>query len=96
MSCAVHAPKNSELILIFPRLKKLLLSADPFYGYAILAHEIGHIVKKHAQKNIKPLQTQLEADAFALSLGLGRELSAMLKEEEPSQENKKRLAALNQ
>jgi hypothetical protein len=94
MSAAFHQFKNREVVLIFPDLRKLLLSAQYLQGYAVLAHEFGHILHGHSEKEIHPLTAQLEADRFASELGFGEELFDLLRLEHPNTEIRERLAAL--
>jgi Zn-dependent protease with chaperone function len=70
--------RRENVILIFPRLYKLFLSAEYRQAQAILAHEIGHILLGHNRTSISLLQAQLEADAFAKELGLSDELAHAL------------------
>lgn len=95
LSCALSTIDNSYLTLIFPELEKYLLSASPEYGFAILAHEIGHIYYGHPERKIDPLEAQFEADKFAFDLGLGRELLMALKDFPPSDESLERISHLN-
>jgi hypothetical protein len=94
MSCSFHQFEGREIILIFPDLYRLLCSARNLEGHAVLAHEVAHVLYGHTRNAISPLQAQLEADAYALGLGLGEELSSVLLEEEPSEEISARLSAL--
>jgi hypothetical protein len=94
MSCAFHQFQGREVVLIFPDLRRLLLSAQFGQGYAILAHEVAHVLLGHSRKKIAPLQAQLEADRYASDLGFGEELCAVLGDEEAGDEIARRLAAL--
>ena len=78
MSCAITAPANASVILIFPGLYRILNAGDPSQAFAILAHELGHIVGSHSNRNISILSAQKEADAFACSLGFSEELKSLL------------------
>lgn len=80
--CAIGATQVDYLVIIFPNLLKLLQSAAPRAGQAILAHELGHLYYRHAEKNLSSLQAQIEADAFAYKLGYGKELEQILLEQE--------------
>lgn len=77
-SCAIGSTKEHHLVLIFPELKNLLLSASPTYALAILFHEFGHIYHGHTEKKIETLQAQIEADEFAFKHGYGEELHNIL------------------
>ncbi|MBI2522060.1 MAG: hypothetical protein HYV97_16705 [Bdellovibrio sp.] len=79
--CAIGATQADYLIIIFPNLLNFLHSAAPRIGQAILAHELGHLFNRHAEKSISPLQAQIEADAFAYRLGYGKELEQILLEQ---------------
>lgn len=94
MSCAFYQFAAREVVLVFPELKSLLLSSQYLEGYAILAHELGHIALGHSQKTIAPLTAQLEADRYASDLGFGEELFRVLRLEHPGDEIRERLAAL--
>ena len=78
LSCAITPPRNLHTIIVFPDLCKLLTSASLTSGLAILAHEIGHIVLRHSGSEIDQLKAQIEADAYAVRLGLGHELQDIL------------------
>ena len=78
MSCAVATPANATVVLIFPELLRSLNAADPSNGFAVLAHELGHIVHDHSKRRISPQAAQVEADAFACRLGYTEELLGML------------------
>jgi len=77
-SCSLNIPTNASAILVFPDLMKLLRSAAPEYGLAILAHELGHLIHEHALKSIDPFGAQLEADRYAFGLGYGVPLKELL------------------
>ena len=91
--CAIGATQADYLIIIFPNLLNYLQSAAPRVGQAILAHELGHLYYRHAEKTISPLEAQIEADEFAYQLGYGRELEQILIEQS-GMEIKVRLAYL--
>ena len=78
LSCAFSSMSNTDLIIIFPDLYKMLKFASPEQALAILAHELGHLVYKHSQKNISPINAQFEADSFAVGLGYEDELKEIL------------------
>ena len=94
MSCAFHQFQGREIVLVFPELLRLLHSSEYLQGFAILAHELGHIFHGHSQKEIDPIQAQLEADRYAANLGFAEELFAVLRVEGTSTEIRERLAAL--
>lgn len=68
-SCAFNATEKFDFIIIFPDLMKILKSASPERGIAILLHEAGHLILRHSTRNLSPLETQLEADAFCAQRG---------------------------
>lgn len=78
MSCAFHQFRGREVVLVFPDLYRLLLSAEFAQGQAILAHEFGHVILGHAHRATDDLTAQLEADAFAAELGYAEELAYAL------------------
>lgn len=78
LSCAIGKTGNHHLILVFPDLVKILRSASPDHGIAILAHELGHIYYQHTENKVETLKAQIEADDFAFELGYGEELQEIL------------------
>ncbi|MBK27048.1 MAG: hypothetical protein CME70_23795 [Halobacteriovorax sp.] len=94
LGTALGAKKNTHLILVYPDLIKMLTSGAPLMGVAVLAHELGHIVKGHSFKVIDPLQAQCEADEFAYEMGLGNELQEVLMDQKPNLETRTRIARL--
>lgn len=94
LGTALGAKKNTHLIIVYPDLVKMLTSGAPLMGVAVLAHELGHIVKGHSFKMIDPLQAQCEADEFAYEMGLGHELQEVLMDQGQSIETKTRIARL--
>lgn len=94
MSCAFHQFQRREIVLMFPDLIRLLQSPAFHQGYAILAHELGHVYHAHSSRIVNPLRAQIEADAYAATLGLAEELFDVLRLESPSSEIRERLAVL--
>jgi Zn-dependent protease with chaperone function len=94
LGTALGTKKNTHLILVYPDLVKMLTSGAPLMGVAVLAHELGHIVKGHSFKAIDPLQAQCEADQFAFEMGLGHELQEVLMDEVATIETRTRIARL--
>lgn len=94
LGTALGTKKNTHLILVYPDLVKMLKSGAPLMGVAVLAHELGHIVKGHSFKVIDPLQAQCEADEFAYEMGLGHELQEVLMDEVATIETRTRIARL--
>lgn len=68
-SCAFNATEKFDFIIVFPDLMKILRSASPERGIAILLHEAGHLILKHSTRTLDPLSAQLEADAFCAQRG---------------------------
>ena len=93
-SSAVNLPPKAKGILIFPDLSQMLCSGAPEFGWAILAHEIGHLISKHSLKRQDPLISQIEADKFAVNIGLGAELADFLQNLPRTQEISVRLSYL--
>ena len=94
MGCSFYSYKNRELILIFPDLYNLMVSAQFRQAHAVLAHEIGHAIHEHSKKKISASRAQKEADQYAWSLGLGEELIQVLQVEAPHEEAFERIFAL--
>lgn len=94
MSAAIHYESDAGVILIFPDLYRNLISADPYEAYAILAHEIGHILHDHYQRGTSSIEAQIEADAFACSLGFREPIRALL-ERDNNEESQIRLSVIN-
>ncbi|OFZ70291.1 MAG: hypothetical protein A2451_15705 [Bdellovibrionales bacterium RIFOXYC2_FULL_39_8] len=80
LSCALSSIENSHIIIIFPDLYKILTSAAPDRGIAILLHEIAHLALDHSYKIIDPMQAQFEADKFAAMCGYAKHLQDVLEE----------------
>lgn len=78
LSCAIGSTKEHHLVLIFPELKNMLLSASPTHALAILFHEFGHIYYQHTENKVDTLTAQIEADDFAFQHGYGEELQEIL------------------
>lgn len=94
MSCNFRLSRGREVVLVFPELRNLMLSAAREQAYAILAHEFGHIYFRHSKRKISPMLAQLEADQYAVQRGFGGALHASLREEAHSEEVSERLAML--
>lgn len=86
LACSLSTIENAHIIIIFPDLHRLLKSASPEHGIAILVHELGHIYHGHSGKNIHPLKAQIEADIFATSLGFGHQLQDILMDYQDSED----------
>jgi hypothetical protein len=94
MSCSFYQYEGREIILLFPDLLALLKSAGRTEGFAVLAHELGHVYYEHSKRKIPERQAQLEADHFAWEAGWREELIAVLAEYPPSEELVARLERL--
>lgn len=94
-AAAIQPTKNvRHLIVVFPDLIKILYSAAPTHGIAVLAHELGHLYHQHAIKKISMLEAQIEADAFAADCGFAEELQDFLMQYDQSVETKVRISKL--
>lgn len=90
-SCSVEHC-NDRVIIVFPELYRLLKSSFDGYAKAILAHELGHLYQSHANKSISILEAQVEADTYAINLGLASQLAEFLEEQPESIEKRVRLS----
>ena len=95
-SSALSKTNENHVIIIYPELFKLIKSASPLHAVAILAHELGHIFHNHSYRKLGRLEAQLEADSFANSLGLGRELIDIIWEHSNDEEGMTRIQKLQQ
>ena len=94
LGTALGTKKNTHLILVYPDLIKMLTSGAPLMGVAVLAHELGHLIKGHSFKMIDPLEAQCEADQVAYEMGLGNELQEVLMDQPNTLETKVRISRL--
>lgn len=78
LSCGLHTTRPSHTILVFPDLYNIMLSANYRCAWAILAHEIGHIILNHDSQNINNENREFQADQFCVQLGLKNELMIIL------------------
>tara|TARA_R110002072_G_scaffold276051_1_gene437505 strand:- start:246888 stop:247421 length:534 start_codon:yes stop_codon:yes gene_type:complete len=83
-ACGLTKTNQSYNIILFKEVVKFFYSANPDVGIAILAHELGHFVHDHSQKfengTIDSKMAQLEADQFAIDLGLIDPLETFLRD----------------
>jgi len=79
LACTLSLPPQSDVLIVYPDLIKLLNSASLMHGVSILAHELGHIILNHSQNESDPILAQLEADTIAFEMGLGKELMEQIK-----------------
>ena len=91
LSCALSKVSDSDLIIIFPDLMKLITGPAMNHAQGILAHELGHLFHQHSNKPISALEAQLEADNFAIGLGFSKELALVLEEQPRTHEIEARL-----
>jgi hypothetical protein len=96
LSCTLSSYRKAHVIVIFPELMKLLKSCSPNLGLSILAHELGHIILEHKNKNLGPLLSQIEADQFAANIGYGEDLKEVLLDYQNVPECKLRLERLTE
>jgi hypothetical protein len=92
-SCAIE-PIGCSVVMIFPEFIQMLRSFSSFNAKAILAHELGHIYNNHSHRSIDVLEAQVEADKFAVELGLSDEIEAFLQSMPESMEKRVRLSYL--
>ncbi|MCP4913066.1 MAG: hypothetical protein GY909_08100 [Oligoflexia bacterium] len=79
-SCTLTKTDESFNIIVFPQLVKLFQSANPEVGVAILAHELGHLLHHHYERQIAPQTAQIEADQYAIDIGLINQLETFLRD----------------
>lgn len=96
LACSLTSNTQENLIIVFPDLLKMLHSASPEHGIAVLAHEYGHLFYKHSRNKIGTLKAQLQADQFTFILGLGHELLDVLMDYPDQPDFKLRSYSLNQ
>jgi hypothetical protein len=92
-SCAIE-PVGCSVVMIFPEFIQMLRSFSSINAKAILAHELGHIFNNHSHRSIDALEAQVEADKFAVELGLSNEIEAFLQSMPESMEKRVRLSYL--
>ncbi len=96
LASAMSSVNKTNVVLAYPDLVSILRSASPMRGVAILAHEIGHIVKEHSKRKITNIEAQIEADKVAFDMGFGEDLEQVLIEHEHSIDCRVRIAKLTQ
>ena len=94
LACTVAASGRHQIVIIFPELLKILHTASPERGLAILGHELAHLILKHHQKKITPWAAQLEADQLVVVMGLGAELQEVIADFAPPWEAQIRLSKI--
>jgi len=94
LSGTYYQSAGVQVVLVFPDLLKILKSADPGWGVATLAHELGHVLQEHSGQVVDPLQAQLEADQWVVSSGLAQELEGLLLSLPESRDKRVRLSHL--
>lgn len=96
LACSFSGPIKENIVLIYPELTQLLLKFDPSEALAILAHELGHIFYDHSNRQISPIDAQIEADQFTKMVGLGPALVSFLESCRKSSEIAARLNYLEE
>lgn len=91
--CAIPRSKAS-VVLLFPEIVNLLKSTAISSVKGMLAHELGHILLNHGDRDISILEAQVEADRFACDLGYHEEIENFLLELPESIEKRVRLSYL--
>lgn len=91
--CAIPRAQSS-IVLLFPEVISLLKSTAITNVKGILAHELGHILLNHGNRNISTLNAQVEADRFACDLGYLEEIENFLLDLPESVEKRVRLSYL--
>ena len=94
LACSLGDITSYNIVIVYPDLCQLLRSALYLRGIAVLAHELGHLYHNHSKLEISPLEAQVQADHFALSLGFGHELQDVLLEHSHSLDCRTRIACL--
>lgn len=91
-ACAIDSKK--KFVLLYPELISILKGSERMNAVAIIAHEMGHLVLDHQNRDITNLQAQIEADIFAAELGLGKFLLRFLKQRTMGHQIQQRIMAL--
>lgn len=91
--CAI-SDNQQNIIIIFPELFRLLQSTAAGEAFAILAHELGHVINGHSKRNIDTMEAQIEADTFAAEIGYADDLENFLLSMPESTEKRLRLSYL--
>ncbi len=95
-ACTLSSIEKTHTVIMFPQLIKILKSASPERGLAILAHEFGHIIEDHFKKEISAIASQIEADKMAFNMGFGDELLDFLLDQNRTSEIKIRVYKLTE
>jgi len=95
-ACTLSSIEKTHTVIMFPELLRILKSASPERGLAILAHELGHIMHNHFMKDINPIEAQIEADSMAYDMNFSSELMDFLEEQNRTSEIKMRIYKLTE
>jgi hypothetical protein len=88
--------KKYDFIIIYPDLIRLIKSVDNRMAFAIVFHELGHLINEHHLKESSALVKQIEADNFAVKYGMLDEIREFLLAQNRSFEVVKRLENLQE
>jgi hypothetical protein len=94
-ACTLSSIEKTHTVIMFPQLIRILHSASPERGLAILSHELGHVIHDHYKKDIRPIEAQIEADKLAFTMNLGEELQDFLLEQNQISEIRVRVNKLS-
>ncbi len=78
LSFTVGNLEKEYIVVVFPDLYKKMSTSLITEACATLAHELGHIYHAHHEKKISKIESQLEADRFAVNLGFKEDLIKVL------------------
>ena len=93
LASSIDTGEDSAVVLLYPDLEELLDQCEPL-GMAVLAHELGHIVKDHSAQNKALLEAQMEADHYACLLGFKKEIAHIVGKLATGEEKLVRLQAM--
>ena len=78
LACSMACSAQRQIVLIFPNLIKILHTASPERGLAVIGHELAHLILQHHQRKISPWAAQLAADQLVIVMGLGEALQEVI------------------
>ncbi|RZF21037.1 hypothetical protein DAY19_13740 [Halobacteriovorax vibrionivorans] len=92
-SSVIPSHGDKTFVLVYPQLKKAILTADNEEAYAIIFHELGHLYYRHFTMRLhaNEMTKQIEADDFAIRHGFGKGLFNFLMKMPISHEVSQRL-----
>lgn len=85
-----------NFIIVYPELIRLIKSVDNTLAFAIVFHELGHLINEHHKSAKSALEKQIEADNFAIKYGMIAELKSFLLNQNRTFEVVKRLQNLQE